>query len=131
MKDALTIVVLSNNNSPVARTIARDVAAMYFREKYTVPSVALAPGKPLDPRLLRGYALEGRDFTFEIKLRNGKPFVRWGQTRWEAMLPEGDDHWFLPLDFGHLTLRLDDSGQLVEGTMTTTWSRTPMRIIAR
>ncbi len=50
---------------------------------------------------------------------------------WEAMLPEGDDHWFLPLDFGHLALRLDDSGQLVEGMMTTTWSRTPMKIIAR
>ncbi|MBV8516319.1 MAG: beta-lactamase family protein [Acidobacteria bacterium] len=127
----LSVVVLSNNNSPVARTIARDVASMYFREKYTVPTVSLAPGKPFDARLLRGYALEGRDFTFEIRLHDGTPFVRWGQTRWEAMLPEGDDRWFLPLDFGHMTLRLDDTGQLVEGTMTTTWSRTPMKVIAR
>jgi hypothetical protein len=129
--DQLSVVVLSNNSSPVARTIARDVAAMYFGEKYAVPAVALAPGKPLDPRLLRGYALEGRDFKFEIKLRDGAPFVRWGPTRWEAMLPEGDNRWFLPLDFGHLTLRLDDSGQLAEGTMTTTWSRTPMKVTFR
>src|SRR5205085_5396439 len=84
---ALTVVVLSNNSSPVARTIARDVAAMYFGEKYSVPSVALAPGKPIDARLLRGYAIEGRDFTFEIRLHAGKPFARWGPTRWEAMLP--------------------------------------------
>jgi len=129
--DALTVVVLANNSSPVARTIARDAAAMYFGEKYTIPSVTLAPGKPFDARLLRGYAIEGRDFTFEIRLHDGKPFARWGATRWEAMLPEGDNRWFLPLDFGHLTLRLDDNGQLVEGTMTATWSRTPMKIIAR
>ena len=127
--DELTVVVLANNSSPVARTIARDVASMYFGEKYTVPSVTLAPGKPFDARLLRGYAIEGKDFTFEIKLHDGKPFVRWGPTRWEAMLPEGENRWFLPLDFGHLTLRLDDNGQLAEGTMTTTWSRTPMKII--
>jgi CubicO group peptidase (beta-lactamase class C family) len=129
--DELTVVVLANNSSPVARTIARDVAAMYFREKYTVPSVTLAPGKPFDARLLRGYAIEGRDFTFDIKLHDGKPFVRWGPTRWEAMLPEGENRWFLPLDFAHLTLRLDDNGQLAEGTMTASWSRTPMKIIAR
>ena len=131
MDDGLTVVALSNNNSPVARTIARDVAAMFFGEKHTVPSVKLAPGKPFDTRLLSKYDLEGRGFDFEIRLHDGKPFMRWGQTRWEAMLPEGDNRWFLPLDFGHLTLRLDDNGQLAEGTMTTTWSKTPMKVTAR
>ena len=129
--DDVNVVVLANNSSPVARTIARDVAAIYFRAKYTVPSVALAPGRPFDERLLRGYAIEGRDFTFEIRLHEGKPFARWGATRWEAMLPEGENRWFLPLDFAHLTLRLDDNGQLVEGTMTASWSPAPMKIIAR
>lgn len=131
LDDDVIVIVLANNSSHVARTIARDVAAIYFHEKYTVPSVALAPGKPFDARLLRGYALEGRSFTFDIKLHDGKPFLKWGATRWEAMLPEGENRWFLPLDFGHLTLRLDDNGQLAEGTMTTTWSRTPMKVIAR
>jgi CubicO group peptidase (beta-lactamase class C family) len=129
--DDVTVVVLANNSSPVARTIARDVAAICFREKYTVPSVTLAPGKPFDARLLRGYAIEGRDFTFDIRLHDGKPFFRWGPTRWAAMLPEGENRWFLPLDFAHLTLRLDDNGQLAEGTMTASWSRTPMKITAR
>ena len=125
--DELTVVVLSNNYSPVAGTIAEDVAAMYFGEKYTIQSVELAPNT-FDPRLVRAYTVEGTPWSFNILMRGSTPYVKWGPIRQEAMLPAGPNRWFLPLDFGMLTLRLDDSGQLVEGTMVAPWSDKPMAV---
>jgi CubicO group peptidase (beta-lactamase class C family) len=127
--DGVTVAVLSNNYSPVASTIARDVAAMYFGEKYTVPSVELAPGKPFDTRLTRSYALEGQSYTFDIVVRDNTPFVKWTAIRQEAMLPAGPDRWFLPLDFAYLTLRTD--GSSVEGTMIAPWSDKPMKVLVK
>lgn len=128
--DGVTVAVLSNNYSPVASTIAQDVAAMYFSEKYTMPSVELAPGKPFDARLARSYALEGMPWKFDIILRDNTPFMKWGPIRQEAMLPAGDNRWFLPLDFATMTLRIDDNGQPV-GEMVAPWNDKPMKIVAK
>jgi len=129
--DALTVAVLSNNYSPVASTIAQDVAAMYFGEKYTVQSVELAPGKAFDPRLVRSYAVEGMPWKFDIILRDNTPFVKWTAVRQEAMLPAGPDRWFLPLDWAVLTLRIGADGQLAEGTMVAPWNDGPLKVIPR
>lgn len=130
--DELTVVVLSNNYSAVAETIARDVAAMYFGENVAAPKITLTPDTPsLDPRLLRSYAIENMPWTFTIRLRNGRPVVEWTGTRQEAMLPAGPDQWFLPLDWATLTLRLGADGQLSEGTLTAPWTDKPMKVVFR
>ena len=128
----LTVAVLSNNYSPVAGTIAQDVAAMYFGEKYAIPTVTPATNaRPIDPRLLRSYEVENMPWKFTIRLRDGRPFVAWNEIRQEAMLPIGPDQWFLPLDWAVLTLRLDANGQLAEGVLNGPWSEKPMKVVAR
>ena len=128
--DEVTVAVLSNNYSPVAGTIAQDVAAMYFGEKYTTPHVALTPdAPPPDPRILRSYEVENMPWKFTIRMRNGKPVVEWNEIRQEAMLAMGPDQWFLPLDWAVLTLRLDANGGLAEGVLAGPWNDKPMKVI--
>jgi hypothetical protein len=105
---------------------------MYFGEKYTTPDVKLLATAPaLDPRIAgSSYLLEGFPYPFKIEVRNGRPIVEWNEIRQEAMLPVAANQWFLPLDWAILTLRLDDAGKLVEGTMTAPWSAKEMKVTA-
>jgi hypothetical protein len=128
--EGVTVVVLSNNYSPVAGTIAQDVAAMYFGEKYTMPSVPqMTDAPPFDSRLLRSFEVENMPWKFAIRMRDGKPFLAWNEVRLEAMLPAGPDRWFLPLDWAVLTLRLDANGDLADGAMTAPWTDEPLKVV--
>lgn len=118
--DGVTVVVLSNNYSPVAGAIAHDVAAMVFGEPYTVPSVDL-PAKPIapDPRILGSWSLEGYP-PFQVVSRNGRDIIIWTTAREEALIPLGNDEYFAPLDFAHV--KFDWSGAQPKATWSAPWS---------
>lgn len=121
--DGITIVVLSNNYSPIAGTIGGDVASMYFGKPYTNPSFPKVQTAPLDTRVLGSYALEGFPKPFTVIDRGGKGVIVWNEIRQSAMLPVAgaERTWFMPLEWGTLALNGDFSG----GTFNAAWgSRT-------
>jgi CubicO group peptidase (beta-lactamase class C family) len=110
-EEEVTVVVLSNNYATVPSTITRDVAAMYFGEKYESPEVVLAknPG-PMDPRLAGSYEVVGRTWEFTISVRDGRPFVSNSPVRRSALFRIDSDTWFAPLDWGKVRLHLAPDG---------------------
>jgi CubicO group peptidase (beta-lactamase class C family) len=106
--DEVTVVVLSNNYSPVTGQIARDVAAIYFGQPYTVPQIPTPSATPAtDPRLLGSWSLEGYP-NFTVIERNGRNVVVWNSSRQEVMIPLGHDEYFVPLDFAKIKFTFGD-----------------------
>ena len=109
--DEVTVVVLSNNYSTVPSTITRDLAAMYFGEKFESPEIELAKNPaPMDPRLAGSYEVVGRTWEFTIAFRDGKPFVINTPIRRSALFRIDAETWFAPLDWGKVKLRLNPDG---------------------
>jgi CubicO group peptidase (beta-lactamase class C family) len=105
--DELTVVVLSNNYSPIAGTIGRDVAAMYFNQPYKVPEITPHPAA-LDPRVTGTWSLEGYP-NFTVTVRNGRNVLVWTSARQEALIPLGNDEYFAPLDFAKVKFTFDET----------------------
>lgn len=129
--DGITISVMANNYSPIAGTIAQDVAAMWFGEKYSTPEtpkLAKTP-PPIDPRVLGTYTLQGFPNPFTIVDRGGKAVVVWNQIRQSAFLPtETPNTWFMPLEWGTLELKPDADGGFTEGTWHAAWASGPLTV---
>jgi CubicO group peptidase (beta-lactamase class C family) len=132
LEEDVTVVVLSNNYAPIVPTIAQDVAAMYFGEPYEIRSVQLQPNPPAaDPRIAGVYSLETRPNPFTIAIRDGRPFMSWNSARQSALIPLGANRWFIPLDWGTLTLERNADGGYEQGTMTAAWSDTALKVTRR
>jgi CubicO group peptidase (beta-lactamase class C family) len=116
--DEVTVVVLSNNYSTVPSTITRDLAAMYFGEKFESPQVELArDAAPMDPHFAGSYEVVGRPWNFEIGFRDGKPVLTNNTIRRSALFRIDADTWFGPLDWAKVKLRFSPEGAF-EGSFT-------------
>ncbi|HJW93189.1 MAG TPA: serine hydrolase domain-containing protein [Thermoanaerobaculia bacterium] len=121
--DDVAIAVMSNTYSPVAGSIAGDVAAMYFGKPYTNPQPPKYTNAAFDKRLIGTWLLEGFPDGFKIGERGGRGLVVWNEIRQGALLPvEGG--WFTPFDWGTITFKDD----LSEGTMVTPWAAGPLKV---
>jgi hypothetical protein len=122
--DEVTISVMSNTYSPIAGSIAGDVAAMYFGKPYRNPESPKLAAAPFDKRLAGSWLLEGFPDGFKIVERNGRGVVVWNEIRQAALLPIEGGGWFTPLDWGTITFKDD----LSEGTMNTPWAAGPLKV---
>jgi CubicO group peptidase (beta-lactamase class C family) len=123
--DEVTVVVLSNNYSPMAGTIAGDVAAIYFGQPYTVPNIHPPAARPaLDPRVLGEWTLEGYP-NFTVIERNGRNVMIWNIARQEAMIPLGNDEYFVPLDFAMVKFTF---GETPSAIWTASWADHPLQV---
>jgi len=121
--DDVAIAVMSNTYSPIAASIAGDVAAIYFGKPYKNPEPPKYTKAPFDARLAGKWLLEGFPDGFKIVERGGRGIVVWNEIRQGALLPvEGG--WFTPLDWGTITFKDDFS----EGTMTSPWAAGPLKV---
>jgi len=123
--DELTVVVLSNNYAPVTSPIAKDVAAIAFGLPYEVPRITLpAQPPPPDPRVLGEWVIEGYPPATIVE-RNGRYVLAWTRNRQEALIPLGQDEYFLPLDFARMRFTF---GETVSATFTAPWSDRPLTV---
>jgi hypothetical protein len=119
---------MSNNYSPIAANIAEGVARIYFGEKYEIPNVRLLQNAPApDARLAGSWQAEGTPWTFKIIFLDGKPSVVWNEIRRAALLPVGENIWFMPFDWATLTFEKDFSG----GTMAAAWLDQPAKLLRK
>ena len=109
--DEVTVVVLSNNYSPVAGTIAADIAAMVFEKPYKIPEVTPQTA-PLDPRIAGTWSLEGYP-NFTVVQRNGRNIIIWTTARHEALIPLQHDEYFAPLDFAKVKFTFEPTQSAV------------------
>ena len=129
--EELTVVVMSNSYSPVAGSIAKDVAAMVFEQPYTIPSGPVLKGnRPIDARLFGSWTLEGFPNPFSIEMRHGRAVLSWNSVRQSAILRAGDDSYFLPLDWATVLFRFGEGGT-IDGTWTAPWSDKPLKVTRR
>jgi CubicO group peptidase (beta-lactamase class C family) len=124
--DGITIVVLSNNYSPIAGTMSGDIASMYFGKPYTNPSFPKLQAAPLDARALGTYSLESFPNPFTVVDRGGHGVVVWNEIRQSAMLPVAgaERKWFMPLEWGTFEL----NGDFSEGTFNAAWGSKTLKV---
>ena len=116
--DDVTVIVLTNNYSPMASNITQAIAAMIFDQPYTIPSVKLAADPyRVDPRIVGHYRVEGRPWQFTVMMRDGHPIAAWTPVRQSAMLRVSEDTWFEPFDWATVKLKFDDAGKFVDGAL--------------
>ena len=126
--EEVTVVVMSNNYSPIAGNIAEAVARIYFGEKYEIPSATvLKDAPPPDPRMAGNWQAEGTPWPFKINFVDGKPVAVWNEIRRAALLPSGENSWFMPFDWATLTFEKDFSG----GTMAAAWLEKPAKLMRK
>ena len=125
--DEVTVVVLANNYSPLAGSVAQDVAAMYFGQPYTTPRVTLSKGWPPVAELAGTWQMEGFP-PFTITIRSGRPVAAWNGIRASALVPAGPDTWFERLDWATFKFERDASGRLSGGIITAPWAAQPMKL---
>ena len=126
--DELAIVVMSNSYSPLAGSIAKDIAAMVFKQSYTV--LAAPPktdARPIDPKLFGSWDLETIGNPFSIEMRHGRPVISWTTVRQSAILRTGDDTYFSPFDWATIAFRFGEGGT-IDGTWITPWSDKPLKV---
>lgn len=130
-EDEVAVVVMSNSYSPLAGSIARDVAAMLLKQPYAAPSApAKSDARPIDPRLFGSWSLETIENPFTIEMRHGRPVIIWSAARQSAILRTGDDSYFSPFDWATIVFRPGEGGA-IEGTWTTPWSGKPLKVTRR
>jgi CubicO group peptidase (beta-lactamase class C family) len=126
--EEVAVVVLSNSYSPICGAIAKDVAAILFKQPYTVPSLPPASGaRSIDSRHLGSWTLEGFPNPFSIEMRHGRAILSWNIGRQSAILPAGKESYFLPLDWATLVFRSAPDGT-IEGTWTAPWADKPLKV---
>jgi CubicO group peptidase (beta-lactamase class C family) len=114
--DDITVVVLSNNYATVPAMIARDVAGMMFDIPYDVPSYpAAVTGKIPESRVTGIWGVEGRDWTANIQMQQGKLVVVWHEIRKSALVRIAEDTWFSPLDWSRFRFTFDAEGNVTGG----------------
>jgi CubicO group peptidase (beta-lactamase class C family) len=124
--DEVTVVVLSNNYAPVTSAIARDVAAMHLGQPYKVTEINTpSPAPPPDRRVLGTWKLEGYP-NFTVVDRNGRYVVIWNSARQEALMPLGNDEYFVPLDFSKV--KFDFSGEAPQATWDAPWADHTLKV---
>lgn len=130
LDEEVTVVVLSNNYAPVVPQIAQDVAAIYLGEPHTKPSVPtpMNPAPPVDPKITGVYLMETRSNPFTIAIRKGRPYMSWNSARQSALIPLGDNRWYITLDWGTLTLDRNADGRYEKGTLTAIWADKPLNV---
>jgi CubicO group peptidase (beta-lactamase class C family) len=129
--DELAVVVMSNSYSPVAGSIARDVAAMVFGQPYKSPVAPASAGtRSIDSRLFGSWTLEGFPNPFSIEMRHGRAVLSWSAVRQSAILRAGDDSYFCPLDWATVVFRFGRDGP-IDGTWTAPWSDKPLKVTRR
>jgi hypothetical protein len=98
--DDVCVIVLSNNYAATASTIATDLAAMVFGERYEV--LAVNPGVTIAASLLDAYSgryVGGPDFlipgvTLSLANRDGTLVMTWSSGAVEPLLPQSDSTFF-------------------------------------
>jgi CubicO group peptidase (beta-lactamase class C family) len=104
-KEDMCLIILSNIDSGALSRMKMDLAALVFGEKYDVPTIR--PRLVVRPELLNRYA--GRyqfaeDTTFDVLVRGGHLYYRWGSESYPLM-PLGDDLFFARDRFAYERLR--------------------------
>jgi CubicO group peptidase (beta-lactamase class C family) len=109
--DGVTVVVLSNNYATVPSMIAGDVAGMMFDVAYKNPVVPKAIDKPVETRIAGAWRIEGRPWTPNIEVQQGKLVLAWNDVRRSALIRISEDTWFSPLDWSRLRFTPDGRGE--------------------
>ncbi|HEV2750569.1 MAG TPA: serine hydrolase domain-containing protein [Gemmatimonadales bacterium] len=98
--DDVCVIVLSNNYAATASTIATDLAAMVFGERYEV--LAVNQGVAIAASVLDAYSgryVGGPDFlipsaTLTLAIRDGTLVMTWSSGAVEQLLPQSDSTFF-------------------------------------
>ncbi|HZI18188.1 MAG TPA: serine hydrolase [Pyrinomonadaceae bacterium] len=111
--DRVTVVVLSNVESPHTDRVARDLAAVVFGQPYRVPAERAVA--KVDPKLYDDYAGEYQlapAFSITITREGDRLFAQaTGQPRFE-IFPESETVFFLKVVEARLTFRRDEQGRV-------------------
>ncbi len=112
------MVVLSNNYAGVARRIARDVAAMFFGEKYETPPTITPAAIAFDEKLKGRFEVPTTGWKITISNRGGHGVASYTSIRQAALVPIAPDEFFVPMDWSRWKLTRDGDGTITGGTMT-------------